>query len=356
MPVLAASTGTWAAVLAGGRGTRFWPRSRKRLPKQCLALYSERTLLQATVDRIRPLVPPERVLVMTGPDMVEAVREQLPEVPPENILVEPRPRNTAPCIGWAAVEVVRRGGDALVVLPSDHRIANEGEFRRVVAEALEASRARSAVVLLGQTPDSPHTGYGYLELGDAVGPEVLEVRRFVEKPNRARAEEMLRAGNVLWNGGMFVFSCSTLLAAYAEHLPLTRAALAAVERGAVGIDDVWDATDATSIDYGVLERLAPQNRLAIPCTFGWTDLGSWTALEEVLPSASLGVARARSVVAVDASGCVIDAPDKLVAAIGVRDLVVVDTGDVLLIAAKEASQRISELLDILARRGEEQYL
>lgn len=343
----------WAVVLAGGKGTRFWPRSRSRLPKQCLALHGERTLLQQTVDRIAPIVPMAQVLVVTGPDMEEAVRAQLPEVPSSNILVEPRPRNTAPAIGWAAVEVLRRGGGTLAVLPSDHGIEDVVGFRRILGAAIEAAATRGRWVLLGQTPTSPHTGYGYLEVGSAVGRVAGQgfqaVSRFVEKPDRARAERMLADGNVLWNGGMFVFAAETLLDAYAVHLPLSHAALEALLRG-IAVDQVWDGTDATSIDYGVLERLKPEERWVVPCDFGWSDLGSWTALEPLLPTTDFGVGRAEASVGIDSSGCIIDAPGKLVATLGVRDLVVVDTGDALLVTTRDSSQRIGEILEVLRVR------
>jgi mannose-1-phosphate guanylyltransferase len=348
--------GLWGVVLAGGQGTRFWPRSRRARPKQCLALDGDRTLIQQTTDRVAELIPPERVLVATGADMLAAVREQLPDVPADNFLVEPRGRNTAPCIGWAAVEVGRRGGDAMAVLPSDHRIANEARFRAVLAACVEAARTTGALVLLGQQPTCPHTGYGYLAVGAASGTYAGEaffaVARFIEKPDLSTAERLLAGGGVLWNGGMFVWTVPAILEAYRRHLPLTHRVLGALERG-VSVQDVWDGTDATSIDYGVLER--EEKLLVVPCEFGWSDLGAWTAMEEVLPATELGAVRARDVVGVDSAGLIVDAPDRVVAALGVRDLIVVDAGDVLLLCAKDRAQRIPELLERLRQRGLDQF-
>jgi mannose-1-phosphate guanylyltransferase len=340
---------TWAVVLAGGRGTRFWPRSRRNLPKQCLAIGASRTLVQQTVDRIAPLAPADRVLVVTGPDMVDAIRAQLPEVPAANVLVEPRGRNTAPAIGWAAVEVEKRGGDALIVLPSDHRIADPAGFAATALACDAAARASGAIVLLGQTPDRPHTGYGYVEMGEASSiAGFRRVARFLEKPDRATAERLIAERPVLWNGGMFAFTTAALKAAFARHLPRTAAALDQIRDGAP-VEAAWDATDAISIDYGVLER--EPDLLVIPCAFGWSDLGSWTALDDVLPAAPFGVSNADHAVGIGASGCIADAPGRLVAAIGVRDLVIVDTGDVVLVAAKSRADEVAQVIAELERRG-----
>jgi mannose-1-phosphate guanylyltransferase len=350
------SRGTWAVVLAGGRGTRFWPRSRKDSPKQLLALEGPRTLLQATVARVAPLVPPDRVLVVTSEDLVEAVRQQLPEVPADNVLAEPRGRNTAPAIGWAAVEVELRGGDLTIVLPSDHRVADEAAFVACLAAAEAAARETGALLLLGMRPDRPHTGYGYIRAGETRhewgGRAVHPVERFVEKPDRAGAIKLVAEG-ALWNGGMFVWTTAAIRAAFERHLPITAQALDAISRG-VPVQEVWDGTDATSIDYGVLER--ETNLLVVPCEAGWSDLGAWSAMEGVFPDTELGAARAGQVVGLDAAGNIVDAPDKLVAMIGTNDLVVVDAGDVLLVAAKDQASRIPELLRLLEARGLGKYL
>ncbi len=344
---------TWAVVMAGGRGTRFWPRSRKSLPKQCLALTSDRTLIQETVDRIRPVVPPERVLVVTGPDMADTIRAQLPELPAGNVLVEPSGRNTAPCIGWAAVEIERRGGGAMVVLPSDHRITDPESFCDVVRAALVAASSSGHLVLLGQTPDRPHTGYGYLAMGPVARSELglpfHRVDRFIEKPSAERAAVLLEQGGVLWNGGMFVWTTEAILRAFERHMPRSYAALRAIAGGA-SVSERWLDLEATSIDYGVLEREA-DGLLAVPCAFGWSDLGSWEAMADVFPAGPLGHAQVAGGVAVDGGGHVVYAPDKVVATVGVDGLIIVDTGDVLLVARRSAAERLGVVLQRLEADG-----
>lgn len=328
------------------------------MPKQCLALTSERTLLQETVDRVVPLVGSEHVLVVTGPDMAPAIREQLSELPEGNVLVEPSGRNTAPCIAWATVEVARRGGRTLAVLPSDHGIADVPRFREVLSACFDAAEDSGRMVLLGQTPTRPETGYGYLRVGEPQehhgGEPFNGVARFIEKPNREAAERMLREGGVLWNGGMFVWTVDAVTAGFDSHLPRTAAAMRALHEG-TAIDAVWTQMDATSIDYGVLEHCR-EELLVVPCAFGWTDLGSWPAVAPYLGQGELGAAQVGAGVAIDGGGHIVYAPEKLVATLGVEDLIIVDTPDVLLVTRRDAAQRIPELLKALKARGAHRYL
>ncbi len=330
----------YAVVLAGGRGTRFWPLSRRALPKQCLSIDGGPTLLQRTVARAG--LPRDRVLVVTGPDMVGAVREQLPDVP---LLVEPSPRNTAAAIAWATFEVARRGGAGCVVLPSDHVMADEAAFRDALAAAAEVARG-DALVTLGVRATRPETGFGWIEPAPGEGPD-RAVRRFVEKPPLPEAERHLAAGH-LWNAGVFAWSPKALLGAVATHLPGVAAMIDALRHGA-RIAEVWALAEATSIDTGVLER-APNVRV-VPMDCGWSDVGSWPALLDVLPTGEGGVAVADAVVAVRSAGNVVHAAGKVVALLGVRDLVVVDTPDALLVAPRAEGQAVRELLDELGRRG-----
>ena len=226
----------YVLVMAGGRGTRFWPRSRRSLPKQCISLDEGQTLLQATVGRLAPLVPPERTLVITGPDMAQAVRSQLPQIPDENILVEPNGRNTAPCIGWGAVEIGRRGGGKAVmaVLPADHQIEDAKELRAVLAGATQAALKTNALITLGVPPTRPETGFGYLEvgahMGDWNGCGFRMVERFTEKPDLGTATRWLSEGKHLWNAGMFVFTVDAIRDAFRTHLPESAEALAEIQR------------------------------------------------------------------------------------------------------------------------------
>ncbi len=342
-------------LLAGGRGSRFWPLSRRALPKQCLSLDGGPTLLQRTVSRVLPIVSAERILVATGPDMLAAVEAQLPGV---TTLVEPTARNTLPAIAWGVVEAAKRGAALLIVLPSDHLIADEAEFRLVLHRAVHAAEA-GALVTIGILPTRPETGFGWMECGrrDDVRGRVAEhdvarlarpIRRFVEKPALADAERMLADGRHLWNAGMFVFRVDAFTAELATHAPRTASALVRLSNGA-SIAEVWPETDATSVDYGVMERAATV--VAIPGNFGWSDIGSWNALADVLPAEPWGVGVAGTVIAEHANGNVVHAPGKVVALLGVEDLIVVDTQDALLVARKGDAQAVRHILAELERRG-----
>lgn len=341
----------WVLVLAGGRGTRFWPVSRRARPKQCVSVLGEgRTMIQSTLDRLGPLVPLARTLVMTGPAMADTIRAQLPGLPPENLLVEPSPRNTAPCIGWGAVEVGRRAGGAavLAVIPADHHIDHPGELRQVLSDAAAAARSTNALITLGISPTSPDPGFGYLELGASMGTwgatEFRMVDRFTEKPDRATAVDYLAGGRHLWNAGMFVFTVDAVRDAFRESLPRTAVALQRLQHDPGALDQIWPELEATSIDYGLMEK--SRHILTAPCVLGWSDLGSWAAAGSFLPAVDGGRGVAREVIAVDAQNCVVRAPGKAVALVGVEDLVVVDTEDALLVMHKDRAQ---DLRTVLAR-------
>ena len=344
-------TDFYAVILAGGRGTRFWPLSRRALPKQCLSLASDATMVQETVSRLHPLVSPERIIVVTGPSMAEGVRAQLPHLPAENIVVEPSPRNTAPCIALGAVEVARRGGGQAVmaVLPADHHIATPEALRAILHDAYDAARSTNALITLGIRPRYPESGYGYLEVGLPMG-EWGEhmfhmVDRFTEKPSAEVAREWVDAGTHLWNAGMFVFTVDAIRDAIRRHLPQTAMAMIEMSRDPGRIHEVWPTMEATSIDYGIMER--SRHILTVPCDPGWSDLGAWTALDDVLPDIEGGKGKAAPVVAVDSEGCTVFAPGKAVALVGVSELVIVDTEDALLVMAKDKAQDLRSVLSRL---------
>ena len=349
-----------AVIMAGGRGVRFWPRSRRALPKQCLSIDGGPTLIAQTHQRMRALVASDAdILVVTGPDMVDAVRAALPTLPPENILVEPSSRNTAPCVGLGAVEAARRvpAGATLLCVPADHVIRQPERLTAALeAAALAAEQHPGALVTIGIQPDRPETGYGYLELGadmgTLAGQPVQRVACFREKPSAATAEAYVQGGRHLWNAGMFVFTTDSILAAFQAHLPRSSAALAALRQDPARLEALWPELDAISIDYGIMER--SQDILTVPCDPGWSDVGSWDAVAEVLPEApGPGGHRALTPVLVseDARGCVVYAPDRAVALLGVEGLVVVDAPDALLVCRREDAQEVRRVVAALEARG-----
>lgn len=346
----------FALIIAGGVGARFWPASRQARPKQCLPLGDQGSLLQQTVARLSPLLPPERILVVTAASMEAAVREQLPNVPPENILVEPMGRNTAPAIGWGAMTIARRAkglNPVVAVLPSDHRIDRQDDFRTLLRDCAEAARQTNALVTIGLEPTRPETGFGYLECGGELGRwgdnAFLRVARFVEKPDHETAERYLASGAHLWNAGMFVFTVEAVRDAFRQHLPLTWGLLERLLHSPSRIDELYPQMESTSIDYGIMERA--RHVLTVRADLGWSDLGSWQAIAAELPAIEGGVGTADTL-AIESSGCVVQAPaGKLVALLGVHDLVVVDTGDALLICPRDQAQRVKELRAGAAARG-----
>jgi mannose-1-phosphate guanylyltransferase len=348
---------TFAVIMAGGVGARFWPSSRAARPKQLLDLTgSGTTMIAATLARLAPEIPAERVLVVTGRATAVAVRKALPTVPRENILAEPVGRNTAPCIGWAALHARRRDPDAvLAVLPSDHLVRKPEEFHAGLRKAVGAAR-EGALVTCGIAPDRPETGFGYIELGEPISDGVCRVVRFVEKPDLETAKGYVASGRFAWNSGMFFFSAARVLDEIARQMPELKRGLEEIDAGIAAGDEravverVFPKLPAQSIDYGVMERAA--GIACVPLDIGWSDLGSWSAAHDLSQRDAAGNAFGADVVAVDARGCLVRAPsDVLVALVGVEDLVVVDTGDCLLVCKKDRAQDVKRVLDILKERG-----
>ncbi|MFO0693153.1 MAG: mannose-1-phosphate guanylyltransferase [Polyangiales bacterium] len=344
--------------MAGGSGTRFWPLSRKSRPKQLLPLGpTPDSLLAATVRRIAPLVPPERVLVVTSAALADAIAEDLPEVPRANILAEPMGRNTAPCVGWAAAVVARRDPrGVMMVLPADHHIGDVPSFLDVLERSVAAARG-GGLVTVGIRPTRPETGYGYLEVGDEIASGVHRAVRFVEKPVRAKAEEFLAGGRHLWNSGMFFFRADVVRAAIASCLPEVSSLLdrydAAAREGteARTIAATYGDMPNVSIDHGVMEK-AP-NVLVVPGSFAWSDLGSFTTAWELSPKDDAQNAVPEGSVVVQSKGCYVSAPrQKLVALVGVEDLVVVDTEDALLVMPRQRDQDVREVVEALKQRND----
>lgn len=345
-----------ALILAGGSGTRFWPVSRKNNPKQLLALEGERSLLRETVERLRPLVAPEGVWVCTTAALAERVRRDLPEVPPEQILAEPQGRNTAPAIGWSIrsmPEDARRG--VVAVLPADHRMGDPEAFREALAHAGRVVERDDRVMTLGVVPRWAETGYGYLELEPEAEPDgVRRVRRFVEKPSAENAARFVAAGNYLWNAGIFVFRGSTLLSILERLQPELARGLEEIAAAPDRLDELYGRLPSDSIDYAVMEKLDGIATLPLDC--GWSDLGSWEALDEVLPKDGQGNTGRGERLAVEARGNLLFADAGTIAVLGVEDLVVVRTGDAVLVCPKSRSQEVRKLVAELAARGREDLL
>ncbi len=340
----------YALILAGGRGTRFWPRSRRTRAKQVLQVLGEQSLIQQTFARLRPLIPPERFLIITNTWLREEIVRQLPEVPAGQVIAEPAQRNTAPCIGLAARILLERDPEAVMgVFPADHVIQRQQAFLRVLERGARLAR-RGSLVVLGIRPRWPETGYGYIEFAGS------KVRGFREKPNLAAARRFLRRGNFFWNSGMFLWKAAVIDRAIAEHLPDTAAALAGI-RGRPGqiqfqqtLEAHYQSSDKISIDYGVMEKAS--NIAGIRCPeVGWNDVGSWNAVYELLEQdGQRNVARSEALFR-DASGNYVDAPGKLVALVGLENVIVVDTPEALLITRRDRAQQVGEVVKALEERG-----
>jgi len=355
----------FAVVMAGGKGTRFWPRSREKMPKHLLDILGERTIIRETVDRIRPLVPAERILIVTGRSHAAELIRQLPEIPPENILIEPVGRNTAPCIGLAALHILRRTPDAvMLVLPSDHRIGDDDAYRRVLRVAAETASQGDPLVTIGIPPTGPETGYGYIEQGEPFSKsgtdKIYRVRSIREKPPRQQAESFLAQGGFSWNSGMFVWKASTIVKAIKQHLPDLHQGLLKI-REALGtnqeeevVGTIYAGLKSVSIDYGVMEKA--EDVLVIPGAFGWSDLGSWDTLWEISQKDENGNACRGEYIGVDAADSLIQGSGKLVALVGVKDLLVIETKDALLICRRGRSQDVRKIVEILEKRGLTSYL
>jgi len=353
----------YGLILAGGRGTRFWPRSRRRSAKQVLNVVGERSLIQATVERLAPVIPPERMWVLTNQYLRDAIVRQLPEIPRQQVLAEPVQRNTAPAIGLAAHILHQIDRDAVMgVFPSDHVVAKPAVYRATLKAALKGAAAGNLMVV-GIQPRWPETGYGYVEFPggtQAGGREPLPVLRFHEKPELARAEAYLAAGNFYWNSGMFFWRAGVLLEQLRRHLPRTATILAALpafgtRQFPAKLKQAFPLCDNISIDYAVLEK-ADNVRGIAAGDFGWNDVGSWNAVYELLERDGHGNVTAGDSVCLYAHNNFVDARGKLVALLGVKDLIVVDTPDALLVAARDRAQQVGEIVKALETLKREDLL
>ena len=352
----------YAVIMAGGSGTRFWPLSRRRRPKQLLAIGTETPLIVETIRRLAPQVPLHRVRVVAGAHHAAGIRAQLPDLPPEALLIEPCARNTAPCLGLAAVHVAHDDPDAVMaVLPADHHIGDTEAFHRVLAVAAEAAR-RGEIVTLGIEPTRPETGYGYIEVATAVtagAMDPLPVLRFVEKPNAETAAAYLAQGRYLWNSGMFFLTARRALADIERFLPRLHLALGRIA-AAIGtpeyatvLAEAFATAEAISIDYGIMEHATGHPDLppvkVVPAHIAWNDVGHWAAIADYAEADAHGNVTEGDAILVDTRGTIVYSTGRTIAVIGLDNLVVVETEDAVLVCPRERAQDVRE---VVARLGE----
>jgi mannose-1-phosphate guanylyltransferase len=355
----------FAVIMAGGSGTRFWPRSREAIPKQFLPIASKRTMIEETVARLLPLVSYENIFFVIGEDHLNILRKEIPQAPEENILIEPAGKSTAPCIAFAAAHLQRIDpDDVMVALPADHHIGDDTVFRRSLSAAVERARIKENIITFGVKPTYPETGYGYIEIGkkeaEIEGCEIFEVKRFVEKPDRKKAETYLRGGNFLWNSGIFVFGIKTILSAFAEYQPglyplikdIADAKTEDEEQKAVA--ELYKRAPVDSIDYAIMEKA--ENILCVKGVFPWSDLGSFKALKAVWRKDKKGNRVRGELIGIDAFENIVDSLEKPVAAIGVSNLVIVETDDVLLVCHEDRAQEVKKIIERLKKEGRNELL
>ena len=345
-----------ALIMAGGKGTRFWPLSTEEKPKQFLNLIGEETMIQMTVNRIKPIIPIERVFVCTGEMYVDLVKEQLPELPEQNIIVEPEGRNTAPCIALSAFVIKKYYKDAnMIVLPSDHLISDEDEFRNVIKNADEfVKENKEAIITLGMEPTRAETGYGYIRYGkdekEINNHKVIKVDAFVEKPNKEKAEAYIKEGNYLWNGGMFLWSADNILKQIEKYSNDTYKALKDIETVANEeiqelINNNYHKTEAISIDYAVMEK--SDSIYVVPSRFGWDDVGSWEALDRYREKDDKGNIIVGNVKVIDSHGNLIISSSHDIVLDGLKNIYVIENNGRILIGLKSNIGNVKELKKII---------
>lgn len=351
----------WAVVMAGGRGTRFWPESRNENPKQFLSLFGKETLLEQTVRRLGTLIPRSRVLVVTQAAKTDRVAGLL-RIPRSQVIGEPVGRNTAPCAILAAAVISKKDPDAvLAILPADHRIAQTKVLRRALGAAAKAAVAKRLPVTFGIVPKFAFTGYGYLEVGGLAGREagfpVYRLKKFHEKPGRKKAERFFKSKRFLWNSGMFVWRADGILRAAQAHLPRARRLAAKIISGdlGAGMRRFFPAMPNISIDYGLMEKL-PGGILTMPVDFGWSDMGGWLSLAEIFSRDAQENISLGKTLMVRSAGNIVKSPDRLTVLLGVRDFVVIGTPDALLICPKDQTEEIRQVVSRLKEKRLGRYL
>jgi mannose-1-phosphate guanylyltransferase len=354
----------YAVIMAGGSGTRFWPLSRRKRPKQLLPLFGKGTLLEQTVERIRGLIPVERTYVLTNELLRDEVQRSLPGLPPDQVVAEPAARNTAPTIGLAAHEILRHDPDGLmVVLPSDHVIRKPAVFRRCLRAACRFGWTEGCSIVLGLKPTEPHTGYGYVRVGaeeDRLnGQQIFRVVRFTEKPPLARARRYVASGRYLWNGGMFIWRASTVIRNLEKYQPvmargLERIAAAGGIRSQETLRRRYPRLQKISVDFALMEKIS--SVYAVAADIGWSDVGSWSVAYDLSPKDGHGNVRPRHTLCLDSQGNMIVSPRKFVVTVGVQRLIIVETDDALLVCARAQSQDVGKAVQELDAQGHDDLL
>jgi mannose-1-phosphate guanylyltransferase len=364
-------TNCYSVIIAGGKGTRFWPLSRAQRPKQLLKILSRKSLIDETAQRVIALGGRAQTLVVTVAEQVDAMRKELRALPRGNFIAEPQGKNTAPCIGLAALEILRRDPDGvMVVLPADHWVKDGKAFQRILKTAVELAVRQDQLVTIGIRPDYPETGYGYIMKGKAIDGRAAtyQVKRFTEKPTAAVAKKLMRQGS-LWNSGIFVWKAATLIELLNRYQPEIGARLKAIRAAAKGkslgnpsvklnaaIAREYKKMPNISIDYAVLEKAGAEGKvLTLEADFGWSDVGSWSAVHRMMHKDAQGNAGNGRWLQLGAKNCLIHSPDRLIVLLGIENAVVVDTPDALLVGDLNRSQEVRELVEELKRKGLGKY-
>jgi len=354
-----------AVIMAGGKGERFWPKSRTNLPKQFLNISGSKSMIQQTISRLEKLIDISHIFIVTNELYAELIRAQIPSLPAENIIIEPIGKNTAPCLGVASIIIEEKFPDStMVVLPSDHIIENVEGFINIIKTAVEVAQLNGNLVTLGVQPTYPETGYGYIESLDQKlqinEMDVFRVRQFVEKPDYDTAKSYLDAGNFYWNSGIFIWKTKVIRQYIQEFMPdmhdvleTMKAAFKESDRDEV-IKKEFIRMPDQSIDYGIMEKA--NNIYVIPCIFGWDDVGSWTALDRINERDENGNVIKGNILNLDTKRCIIESNGKLIATLGIEDLIIVETEDVTLICSKDKAQEVKLLLKELRAQKMEKYL
>ncbi|WP_132040430.1 sugar phosphate nucleotidyltransferase [Caldanaerobacter subterraneus] len=347
-------------IMAGGKGERFWPKSRMKMPKQFLNLYGDKTMIQQTVDRLKRIMPIENIFVVTNIDYAAIISDQIPDLPTENILIEPMAKNAAACIGLAALHTERRDKESImVVLPSDHVIKDEEAYIEILKTAIEKAKLGDNLVTIGIKPTRPETGYGYIKFRKMTkeiinGNPVHKVEKFVEKPGYEVTVGYVKNGDYLWNSGIFIWKTSSILRAIEKYMPELHKALENIRKNFDADDvekalyDEYSKLESISIDYGVMEKA--KNVYVVPGDFGWDDVGSWASIERLYEKDDNGNVIKGNVVSVDTKKSIITGNERLIATLGIEDVIIVDTEDALLISSKDKAQNVKEILKKLEKK------